>query len=215
MSEADRTDLLPSEVARFDEVCRLGHDQLGSIAATVALSFADDPVWRWLFSGDQSPMAAEQMTAFARYLVGGMAAPREIHGFRHHRTVALWHPPVSPEPDVVDEAHQADFATNVAPLLHDVGALGDFAAAMQSHRPDEPHWYLGILGTHPEYQGRGLGGRVLGAMHDRCDRLGLRIYLESSNPANYAFYRRHGYVEVEQFSAAGSPPLLGFTRTPR
>lgn len=215
MNEADRTDLLPSEAARFDEVCRLGHDQLASIASTVALAFADDPIWRWLFTGGQSAMSDEQMSAFARYLVSGMVAPREIHGFRHHRVVALWHPPGWTEPEAFAAEQQRDFAANVAPLVHDTAVLGDLSAAMRSHRPDEPHWYLSTIGTHPDHQGKGLGARVLGAMHARCDQLGLPIYLESSNPANYAFYRRHGYIEAQEFSAAGSPKLLGFSRTPR
>lgn len=215
MNEADRTDLLPSEAARFDEVCRLGHDQLESIATTVALSFADDPVWRWLFSGDQTPMTTEQMMGFARYLVSRVVAPKEIHGFRHHRAVALWHPPITTDSDTstADSSEpDAYFADHVAPLMVRVGSLGELAAALQARRPKKQHWYLGIIGTLPGHQGQGMGARLLQTMHSRCDRLGLSTYLESSNPANYDFYRRNQYVETEEFAVAGSPPLIGFSR---
>lgn len=209
-------ELLPSEAARFDEVCRLGHDQLVPIAETVALSFADDPIWRWLFSGDQSELTTQQMTAFSRYIVATMVAPREIHGFRDHRAVALWHSPQSAAADAAADSDElrSDFEQNVAPLLHDLAALREFSTAMHAHRPDEPHWYLSTIGTRPGHQGQGTGARLLTTMHNRCDRLGLPIYLESSNPANYAFYHRNGYVETTEFTAAGSPPLRGFRREP-
>ena len=32
------------------------------------------------------------------------------------------------------------------------------------------HWYLGLLGVAPEYQGRGLGGALLGDFLARVDR---------------------------------------------
>jgi len=217
-TEADRTDLLPSEAARFEEVCRLGLDQLESIATTVALSFADDPVWRWMFSGDQSPMTTEQMMALARYLVDSMVAPREIHGFRHHRCVALWHPPVSDTPNdhdqQIEQQRNAAFVAQVASLLHDPAAVGEFSAALHAHRPLEPNWYLGVIGTHPDHQGKGLGAQVLRSMHSRTDALGVATYLESSNPANHSFYRQNGYTETTEFSGGGSPALLGFWRDP-
>ena len=57
-----------------------------------------------------------------------------------------------------------------------------------------PPLVSGRVGHHvPTNKGRGLGGKVLAPMLERCDRTATVAYLESSNPANIAFYRRHGF----------------------
>lgn len=218
--------LLPSEQARFDEVCRFGQDKLEPIALTVARSFADDPIWQWIYDlTDTLPI--ERAVGLARMLVADRAPADEMHGFRHFGAVALWKAPVHCDPPPADETsspaatsrraaraaqYRKAFAEQVGERMSTVAELG---AAMAKSHPDEPHWYLGILGTDPDRQNRGLGTRVLQAMHDRCDRTGVPSYLVSSNPRNYGFYRRHGYVEGETFRAADSPPLLPFWRSPR
>jgi hypothetical protein len=52
-----------------------------------------------------------------------------------------------------------------------------------SHPRDRPHYYLRLLGTHPDSRGRGLGGSP-----------------ESSNPDNDARYERLGFKRVGEFS---------------
>ncbi len=95
---------------------------------------------------------------------------------------------------------QARFAALMTEMLGDLApsrmeALG----RMHQARPSEPHWYLAVLGTSPDQQSRGLGGRVLAPMLERCDRTGVPAYLESSNPANVGFYRRHGFEATGRF----------------
>ena len=58
----------------------------------------------------------------------------------------------------------------------------------------EPHYYLFAIGADPAHQGRGVGAALLAPMLARCDAEKLPAYLESSNPANLTFYRRHGFV---------------------
>ncbi len=66
--------------------------------------------------------------------------------------------------------------------------------------PDGPHWYLGVLATHPDRQGRGLGSAVLVPGLAEADAAGLASYLVTATEANVAFYARHGFgihVEVD------------------
>lgn len=213
------SNLLPSESARFEEICRLGIDRIEPLADTIARAFADDPIWRWIYHGNQDPLTHEDALVLARYLLADMSPIDEVHGFRHHHACALWHAPLVPANKTIVAAHKEAPSPYgdafVDKLSHRLPALGELTTKMAEHRPEEPHWYLGILATHPSRQSQGLGGRVLAAMHERCDELAIPCFLESSNPQNYGFYRRHGYVETSEFSAADSPPLLGFWRTPR
>lgn len=212
------SELLPSEHARFDEVCRFGQDQLESIATTIAMGFADDPVFKWIFGVD-GPLPVEQGLILARMIVAETTPIDETHGFRDHACVALWRAPsrlVTPETEAFKGDRYLAFTRAFVEANHDrIAITSEFGDALHAQRPAEEHWYLSTFATRPERQSQGLGGRVMATMLDRSDRLGIATYLESSNPRNHGFYRRHGYEELGEFSAAGSPPLMRFFRQPR
>lgn len=210
-------DLLPSELARFEEVCRFGQDRLEPLALTVARAFREDPIWQWVYDDDQ--LDTETALPLARAFVASTSPLDEIHGFRHHGAVALWRAPLDQVSDAHHEHVAAQSGRHWAAVGEQVGArmaaLGEFGAAARAARPTESHWYLQIIGVDPDHQSQGLGGRVLAPMLTRSDRLGIPLYLESSNPRNHSFYRRLGFVETEEVAAAGSPPMLGFFRSSR
>jgi ribosomal protein S18 acetylase RimI-like enzyme len=81
--------------------------------------------------------------------------------------------------------------------------------------PSQPHWYILILGVHPEHQGKGLGGQLLKQVLQRADDEKAPVYLESSNPKNLDFYRRYGFeVTDEIVPISGCPPIWGLFREP-
>ena len=81
--------------------------------------------------------------------------------------------------------------------------------------PSQPHWYILILGIHPDHQGKGLGGDLLKNVLQRADNERVPVYLESSNPKNLDFYRKHGFqVTQEIVPTAGCPPVWGLVRMP-
>lgn len=213
----DRADLLPSELARFEEVCRFGQDRLEPLALTVARAFADDPIWQWIHDRSTT-LDTDEALHLARAFVADTAPVDEIHGFRHHEALALWRAPVdrvtadqAERRTAQSSAHWAGLAERLGERMALVRELGQ---AVRAARPTEPHWYLQIVAVSPDRQGQGLGARVLAPMLERCDRLGLPTYLESSNPRNDDFYRRLGYTDQGAVAAAGSPPITRFLRPP-
>jgi GNAT superfamily N-acetyltransferase len=212
------SELLPSEVARYEEVCRFGQDRLEPLARTVSLAFADDPIWQWILGIDRTLELDEAIT-LGRMLVADTSPADEIHGFRHHDAVALWRAPADQNTEAMQEHKERQSGPHRAALIEQIGdraaLLPELGAAMRAARPEEPHWYLSILGTAPARQNQGLGHRVMAPMLERCDRLGMMTYLESSNPRNHAFYLRSGYVASGEISGGGSPPIMRFIRTPK
>ncbi len=85
----------------------------------------------------------------------------------------------------------------------------------RSHPPAPPHWYLAILGTAPEAQGRGLGSSVLAPVLERCDADGVGAYLESSKESNIAFYARHGFRVTRELRLPRGPRLWAMWRDAR
>ena len=69
------------------------------------------------------------------------SAPTEIHGFRHHDAVALWHAPLTEPSRRVVEAHEqtiTPFGEALAPVVGDrLEAMATLGSAMHEHRPDD------------------------------------------------------------------------------
>jgi ribosomal protein S18 acetylase RimI-like enzyme len=86
---------------------------------------------------------------------------------------------------------------------------------MARHHPDEPHWYLPLIGVDPAHQGKGLGGALMSYALERCDCDGTTAYLESTNPRNVSLYERHGFTAVGRIQVGTSPPIVPMVRRPR
>ena len=85
----------------------------------------------------------------------------------------------------------------------------------RSHPQAPPHWYLAILGTAPQAQGRGLGSAALAPVLARCDEDGVGAYLESSKEQNIPFYARHGFRVTRELRLPRGPRLWAMWREPR
>jgi ribosomal protein S18 acetylase RimI-like enzyme len=64
---------------------------------------------------------------------------------------------------------------------------------MPEYHPHEPHWYLAAIGIDPSRQNQGQGAALIQHALLTCDRNHESAYLESSNPRNISFYRKHGF----------------------
>ena len=86
---------------------------------------------------------------------------------------------------------------------------------MDEWNPDEPHWYLPLIGVEPNAQGRGLGGALMRHAVARCDQEDAVAYLESSNPRNISLYERHGFEVMGEIQVGSAPRVTPMVRHPR
>ena len=102
------------------------------------------------------------------------------------------------------------------PILELYGKADAFAVIheMGAHHPDQPHWYLPVIGTQPDMQGQGHGSALLRPVLEICDRTGVPAYLEATTERNRALYARHGFVATAEIRAADCPPLTAMVRRP-
>jgi GNAT superfamily N-acetyltransferase len=84
----------------------------------------------------------------------------------------------------------------------------------QSHHPKDRHWYLQMLGTQPDWQGKGVGSAIIAPVLERCDRTGERVYLESSKEQNIPFYARHGFEVTDEVHIPKGPTVWAMWREP-
>ena len=182
------------------------------MGVALAAAFADDPIWEWICAPGRngSPLAANWFAAEAGAKLRGHG---EVLVDDQVRWAALWAPPghwkaTTKEMGAVLVSSVRLFRTRLP------RALG-LEAKMTKVHLREPHWYLAVLGTHPDHQGHGIGGALIGSITDRCDDQGLVSYLESSKQQNVSFYERFGFKVTEQTAHKGSPPLWLMRRDPR
>ena len=85
---------------------------------------------------------------------------------------------------------------------------------MSRYHPNEPHWYLPLLGVDPLHHGKGFGTALIQYTIVTCDQGNSFAYLESSNPKNIPFYERHGFELLGTIQVNTSPPIFPMLRKP-
>lgn len=83
------------------------------------------------------------------------------------------------------------------------------------NHPSDRHWYLGLIATEPQLQGRGSGAALLTHSLQLVDMDHSPAYLESTNPRNVSLYERHGFAVTGSIDLLGGPSLSAMWRDPR
>jgi ribosomal protein S18 acetylase RimI-like enzyme len=200
------TDVRPATLADVDQLARIA-----------AAGFYDDPVLGWVFRDDARRL--DQLTFVMTTLARDMLPEGGTVHLADDVCAAFWRDPTFAHgrtaADRVDDA-SGDAPDQPMPFSADeLERLGILGGLMAAHHPHEPHWYLNVVSTIPEHQGRGLGTAVLQPVLDQCDADGVRAYLESSNPRNLTLYRRNGFVDAGEIALPDGPSLVMMWREPR
>jgi GNAT superfamily N-acetyltransferase len=131
------------------------------------------------------------------------------------QAVSVWIPPnateLSEEQEQRLEELVAQYLTAGAHDFHELVAR--FEAA---HPRSQPHYYLSLLGTHPDHRGNGIGMRLLAHNLALIDAEHMPAYLESSNAANNRRYESVGFEAIGGFTFPRSgPPVTTMWRSAR
>lgn len=179
-----------------------------TVIDVITLAFSADPVARWMFPNPHQYLAyaPQVMQTF-----GGRAFDcGTAHVIEGGVGAALWLPPnVEPDEEALISVMQSGVAeqdqADVFAVLEQMG---------KAH-PDEPHWYLPLIGVDPAQQCKGFGSALMQHALQVCDRDGTPAYLESSNPRNIPLYQRLGFELLDAIQVGASPPIFPMVRRPR
>lgn len=182
--------------------------QQAQAISALTLAFVRDPVMRWMYPEPEQYL--EHFPGFAQAFGGRAFTSGTAWLSDDLGGAALWLPSgVDPDGDAI-ESH---LFGSVDDARHE--EMGGVLEQMGAYHPEEPHWYLSIVGVDAAHQGKGLGARLLQAALQRCDEDGLIAYLESSNPANISLYERHGFRVVAEIRVGGAPVVTPMLRPAR
>ncbi|MBL8717899.1 MAG: GNAT family N-acetyltransferase [Myxococcales bacterium] len=185
-----------------------------AIAVVWRDAFLDDPVWAAILP-DPTGRGAQLFALFSRLLASRWLRRDLVHVVEHEgevRAAAAWSRPgewKTTAREIVGLGPGLLFALGTR-AAHGLVAL----ERVERHHPLHAHFYLAIIGTAASFQGRGAGAALLAEVLPTCDRARLPAYLESSNPRNQPFYRRHGFVADREIPTIGSASVTPMTRPP-
>ena len=193
------------------EVHLVRPEEVPVVTASLVRAFWDDPMLTYMF-----PNSRTRRRAMSRFFSIQLRESPKRSGLAYttegcHST-ALWIPPRTGPPTVRDALSQIP---TLLTLGRRAGATLRLVRLVEARHPKLPHYYLGGLGTDPQWQGRGLGSAVIKPVLAICDRDALPAYLESSKESNLGFYRRHGFEVTDEVSVPdGSVRLWLMWREP-
>ncbi|MEO5901821.1 MAG: GNAT family N-acetyltransferase [Ilumatobacteraceae bacterium] len=177
------------------------------VCRTATLAFVHDPLMRWFYPDDDDYVALAP-SAF-EYLARRSVAQDCTFTTDDTVAIGIFFPPGRPHIEVEDPPGQRP--TNLD-LLARFEALG---ATLAEQTPPEPHWYLNVLATHPDWQRQGLGAAIIAPTGEVCRRDGLALYLETESIENVAYYTHLGFrVRSEWDLPLDGPHLWGMIREP-
>jgi ribosomal protein S18 acetylase RimI-like enzyme len=190
------------------EIRSATRDEMPQTVACIIAAFITDPIARFAAPSPHDYLRA--MPEATRAFAGGSFEHGAAYVSVDFCGAALWLPP-GVHPD--GEALERVFRDSAKPEHLD-DLLATFERMGESH-PDEPHWYLPMIGVEPNAQNRGLGRALMQHAVARCDREGMLAYLESSNPRNITLYERHGFEVMGQIQVGAAPVVTPMLRQPR
>ncbi|MBA3887455.1 MAG: GNAT family N-acetyltransferase [Acidobacteria bacterium] len=178
------------------------------VVDVITLAFSTDPMARWAYPDPATYLAVMPDTVKA--FGGNGFGHGTVHLVDGGKAPAMWLPPgVHPDSErlaALGEQHSPrEQQADMEQVFEQMGAF----------HPEEPCWYLPLIGVDPAHQGRGHGSALLRYALERCDRDGVPAYLESSNPRNIALYERHGFEVLGSIQAGTSPTIVPMLRRPR
>lgn len=174
----------------------------------IVLAFTSDPVARWTWSDPQQFLLT--FPRFAQAFGGKAFAHGTAYTIDDYSGAALWLGP-GVEPD--DET--------MTTLLRETASeqsrrdAPEVMQQMARFHPNEPHWYLPLVGVDPLRQGQGLGSALMRHALVPVDTDRRPAYLESTNPKNVPLYQRHGFELLGTIQVGSSPPIFPMLRPAR
>lgn len=186
------------------------------LSRTLARAFYDDPVMIWLMpeADKRTAHLAAMFATMTRHHHLGHGGVEVACGDSGIGAAALWDPP-----DQWRETPGAQLA--MTPTFLRVFGLRSMRGRavlelMKSVHPEEPHWYLAVIGSDPTVRGQGFGQALMRSRLDRCDAEYCPAYLESTKSENVPYYQRFGFTVTREIVLPdGGPTMWAMWRAPR
>lgn len=201
---------------RDPQVRPAARSDVDALCRVLGRAFLDDPVMAWMLPDPQARRRKLHklfagLTRHHHLARGGVEIAGAESGIA---AAALWDPPDQWRHTPAEELRAAP--SMLLTFGKAVRRGMQVSELMKRSHPDEPHWYLAVIGSDPQMRGDGFGHALMRSRLDRCDAEFAPAYLESSNPDNIGYYQRFGFEVTGEITLPdGGPVMYPMWRDPR
>lgn len=178
------------------DVVRIDPGEADEAIAVLCDAFGDYPVMRFVLGPDDPAFATRLPTLVGLFVRARLLRADPILGVRDAGRLVGVATVTAPG----GRAPAPEFAAIKEETWRVLGAAERaryeaFARASDRHPPPGPHFYLNMLGVRRDRAGRGIGRRLLDAVHamSRAEAASSGVALSTEDPANLALYEHVGY----------------------
>jgi hypothetical protein len=156
---------------RIDVTAAL-RSEVKALSRVLGRAFFDDPVMQWMMPDDTRrakalPRIFAAMTRH-HFLAGDAVEIARRGG--DLGAAALWDPPGRWKTTAREDL--AMMPTFLLAMRGEPKRGMEVSELMKRHHPEEPHWYLAVIGSDPDVRGAGFGNALMRSRLDRCDAEG-------------------------------------------
>ncbi len=176
----------------------------------ISLAFENYPVPRYYFSDSEDNYLQQLRNLFGICYDWRQALGWTIKGVvNEERLVAvacISEPEAEEDQNSIADAHQVMLAS----LGEDaVSRIEKYEQVKTQHLPKQPHFYLNVLGVHPNAQGKGYGRVLLDWLHQRSQLhpTSSGVGLDTQNSTNVSIYKRFGYYVTATAQLENNLPI--------
>jgi GNAT superfamily N-acetyltransferase len=189
------------------EIVAAREPDVTSAADCLAAAFADDPQMSFFFD---LPHRLELVTEFFSILMAArVALGMPVLLLKGEGRILGAVMGYNAQPPEWLPAHQERWALLQQRQASMASRFERADAISEKYKPQEPHFYLGVLGVHPSMQGKGAGRALIKAYCDLAERdhVSAGTFLETAQRKNLAFYERCGFQLLGQGELAPGKPF--------
>ncbi|OBA95761.1 GNAT family acetyltransferase [Mycobacteriaceae bacterium 1482268.1] len=186
-----------------------------ALSAVLARAFYDDPVMLFMQPDDNARAKAlpAMFAAFTthHFLSRGGSEVASRDGVIGAAT--LWDPPGLRKSSRWETLRM--FPTFVRHFRSRAEQSEAVTRTMEEAHPEEPHWYLMVIGSDPSVRGAGFGQALMHSRLDRCDSERAPAYLEATKEELIPYYSRFGFEQIGEIQVPDGPKMWPMWRQPR
>jgi ribosomal protein S18 acetylase RimI-like enzyme len=191
---------------------RVQKKDITKAGAVLADAFQHDPFWIKLFEGEAKAKSDQIVGAFYESSIKYCLRYGEVYATSERlEGIVAWVPGDLVDMTIWRQIKSGAFITGMKAMMIMGARLGRKMGAMMralepvqaariANMKGRPFIYLQILGVASELQGQGFGRKLLGALIEESEQVGVPIYTETSLEKALRVYKRFGFRLLNQIT---------------
>ncbi|MET0992627.1 MAG: GNAT family N-acetyltransferase, partial [Mycobacterium sp.] len=179
-----------------------------TLSKVLARAFYDDPVVMYMLPDDKARSTAlpRMFATLTRHHFLARSASEVASRDGAVGAATLWDPPGQRKSSRLEELMMMPtMAWTFRSRGRATRALG---RVIEKVHPEEPHWYLMVIGSDPTVRGKGFGQALMHSRLDRVDAEHAPAYLEASRAELIPYYLRFGFEQIGEIQVPYGGPTM-------